>query len=327
MSKSLATKAKAPAPVQLQAKGSQAKSPPAFALNNAPVQMQGGPGTAPSPKQQALQLVNTFAADSTTSQAFTNISKASFVAGLRSRINNPGAIDQGALNACGPAAAAYIIAQTNPAQFAQFAIDLYTNGKATLGTMTVDPYDGLLTRAPGDSEWGTATANNPLDYIVLASMRSDKSPFFDQFEDPSDQFSGITLPGTVKQWLNASGNYSDVTDDTSLFGKSFNHFQTTLVPKHTAGHKVVMLIGADMISISRGHAASKKGIKKDDLKKGKLGNKAQTSMPNHYVVFEGNFSTSGTDVTFDIWTWGSKETITISQADFARLYYGGVYAK
>ena len=327
MGKTLATKSPVHAPAQLKSKGKKAHNPPAFNLASGPVQKQNPGGNQQTPKQQALAKVATFAADSSTGQAFTNISKADFVAGLRSRINNPQAIDQGALNACGPAAAAYLIAADNPVLFAEFAIELYTTGKGSLGSMTVDPYDGLLTRAPGDSEWGNYTQNNVLDFIILASMRSDKSPFFSQFEDPSNQLAGITLPGTVKEWLNASGTYSDVTDDTSLFGKSFDHFQNTLVPKHTNGHKVVMLIGADMISISRGNAASKKGIKKEDLKKGKMGDKAQTSMPNHYVTFEGNFSVSGDNVSFKIWTWGSTEQITISKTDFAKLYYGGVYAK
>lgn len=310
------------APTQLQAKGGNEASPPVF-------QLQSGPATtaATTPKQDALNKLNTFAADSKSGQAFKNISKTAFVTALRSRINNPGGVDQKSLNACGPAAAAYLIAQDNIVQFTNFAIDLYSTGEANLGSMNVNPWDGLLSRAPGDADWGNGGINNVADYVIMASMRSDKNYFFDQFEDPGDQFSGITMPGTIKEWLAASGTYTDVKDDTSLTGESFNHFKSTLVPKHNGGHKVVMLIGADMITISRGNGTSKKGIKKDQLKDGKLGKKGQTSTPNHYVVFEGNFSVSGDDVTFDIWTWGSTETITISKTDFGRLYYGGVYAK
>lgn len=303
------------------------------------IQMNGGKGgkqAQQSPKQQALGLITQFQNNTKTKSAFTNISKAKFIKDLTTRVNSPGGMDQGSLNACGPAAFGYIHMQKDIVAFTKFMLELYQTGEGNIGSMHVNPWDGLQSRAPGDKKWpnykGTKTPkrpNNTADYLFMASIRSHESTIIDQFEDPNDAFSGITLPGTIKKWFKSTGNYTTVKDDTNLLGGySFAHFQNTVHNKyHSKGHKVVLLIGATMIDISRGNTSSKKNSKKEDLKKGKLGSKSQTSMPNHYVVYEGNLSVSGDMVTFDIWTWGSKETINISKKDFNRLYYGGVYAK
>lgn len=281
-----------------------------------------------TPKQLALDLVSNFIANKSSIQAFTNISKSKLVSDLKTRINNIGGVDQESLNACGSAATAYIIGQDNIVQFTQFVLDLYQFGKAKLGTKEIDPWDGLLSRAPGDSNWGKGKyINNVVDFIVLASLTSSESNWFDQFEDPGDDYAGITFPSTIESWLKASGNYTNVTDDTDFFGPGFEHFKNTLIKKHNSGHKVVMLIGSTMISISRGSKISKKQSKTNQLKSGKLGNKAQTSLPNHYVIYKGEFKESGKKISFKIWTWGSSETIEISKTDFKRLYYGGIYAK
>lgn len=158
-------------------------------------------------------------------------------------------------------------------------------------------------------------------------MRSHQSTWIDQFEDPGDEFSGITLSGTILSWLKSSGNYSTIKDDISYLGKSYIHFKDTLAPKYNSGHNVIMLIGSEMIDISQGDSNSKKETKTGQLKKGKLTKKAQTAMPNHYVPYEGEFKEIGQKVSFKIWTWGDKITIQIAKADFSRLYYGGIYAK
>ena len=59
--------------------------------------------------------------------------------GIKDRILDPGRIDQHRAGLCGPAAFPFHIAQREPVQYAQYAIDLFDQGSAHVGKMEVRP--------------------------------------------------------------------------------------------------------------------------------------------------------------------------------------------
>lgn len=350
MRKLLTNRQEAGNPLHLKTKSGQSKMPPQFAIDAGPFQCSrfgknkgkggqlqpvGGVPAAPvaaggggaavlTPQQQALQIVQNFAANPNTPQVFSIIKKEDVVAGLIQRINNPRSIDQADLNACGPAIAALMLAQYDPVQFANFIIDMYTTGTAKLGSQEIDPWDGLHKRAPGDSKCG-GKASNVVDFLILASLRSDLSPPWDQFEDSNSTLSGITLPSTIKSWLDSAGCVGNIENDTSLFPQGFDHFQNTAVPRHNAGERVVMLINSTMLYVGVGYANSKSQGKKWRKKNLGINSKITGTYPNHYIVYEGNMVINGDDMEFNVWSGGNIYRLAMKTYEFGKMYHGCLY--
>src|SRR5262245_14600235 len=67
------------------------------------------------------------------------IDQADVVAGLRERVNDPHKQNQGAASLCGPAAFFYCVLNYKPELYVQYVIDLFTTGKARIGSLKVEP--------------------------------------------------------------------------------------------------------------------------------------------------------------------------------------------
>ena len=52
------------------------------------------------------------------------------------------------------------------------------------------------------------------DWIALASLRDSENYFFD-YQDASDAFAGITLPGELEEWFKKAG-YAEVVNDARV---------------------------------------------------------------------------------------------------------------
>src|ERR1700747_759974 len=90
-----------------------------------------GPCLSPSPREQALDLLNkTSLPDS--SAFWPNIKLSQFIANLKANINFPLKIYQGSnTNFCGYAALSYLPLQDDPLAYTRFMLTLYTSGQAT----------------------------------------------------------------------------------------------------------------------------------------------------------------------------------------------------
>lgn len=265
------------------------------------------PGSTPSgqpvltaQQQVALNAVAAFRSRAQP-QAFTSISRARVADGLAYRVRAPSTIDQGSSSLCGPSSMLYILARSEPQRYVQFVTDLYENGTATLGTLTIAPSADLRAYDPGN-------AVHPADWIPAASIRDSENALFD-YDEVSDEFAGITLPGDLVKWLRALG-FTVVEDRTSL--SSTQDFQNLLAAgvEREKGYWVFLFINANMLSTSSQTASS--------------------WTPDHWVVLRS--STIGRqNVRLDIFTWGQRRSVpasgTLSTADCLKNYYGYVKCK
>jgi hypothetical protein len=114
-------------------------------------------------KTKAKELVNKFS-ERTGKGVFTNISRNDVAKSLLERIDNPGKINQGKSSLCAPAALLYDVARTDPVKYANFAIDLFEKGMATIGKLRIEPSSDLkgynITKSKVD----------PADWITLSRI-------------------------------------------------------------------------------------------------------------------------------------------------------------
>ena len=96
-----------------------------------------------------------------------------------------------------------------PEDFARYVIDLYETGRAKIGSLEVKPgADCRNYRVVADDVAA-------VDWVALASLRDGGNALLD-YQSPSNEAAGITLPGTLASWFRA-GDFRPVENKTNLF--------------------------------------------------------------------------------------------------------------
>jgi hypothetical protein len=89
-------------------------------------------------KAYALSLIDKFP-PLPKGRPFPRIHLDDVVSGLRERVNDPYKQNQGAASLCGPAVFFYWVLNYKPELYVQCVIDLFTTGKARIGSLKVEP--------------------------------------------------------------------------------------------------------------------------------------------------------------------------------------------
>ena len=275
----------------------------------------------------AIALVQKFSARSGQS-AFTRlgVTRSQFAMSLMDRINSPSSINQQDSSLCGPACFLYCLILKNPDVYAQYVIDLYEKGDAKIGGLHVKPSSDCKNYLPASSSGSI----NAVDWVALASLRDSDNMIFD-YEGPSDQASGITMPGGLASWFTKSWRFTQVSNQTNVY---FNKDVLTLLQAHQkfcAGQKVCLFIGANVLQ-----------------------NDAPTTFPDHWVVLSSQIRIDGSPATtlahkgqavnddddllqasidFEVCTWGypsrgiADKMPDLTVGSFLDYFYGFVSAK
>jgi len=140
---------------------------------------------------------------------FPRIHLEDVIAGLRERVTDPTKQNQGAASLCGPAAFFYCVLNYKPELYVQYVIDLFTTGKAHIGSLKVEPSLPCRVYQP------PADKIAPVDWIALASLRDSENTIMD-YASADDTVAGITRPGTLASWFRDIG-YQNVRDDTNYY--------------------------------------------------------------------------------------------------------------
>jgi hypothetical protein len=176
--------------------------------------------------------------------AFGEINRKTVAAELRDRIAKPSEIDQGQSSLCGPAVFIYCLAKRKPMQYAQYVIDLYEKGEATIGRLKVKPGEDCKNFDPKPKR-GERQLISEADWIALAGLRDSENNFLD-YDHPNDQISGITLPGAISEWF-AFADFLAVRKNTNII---FDESLYTLLQahkKHVSGACVCLFVGANVL--------------------------------------------------------------------------------
>jgi hypothetical protein len=262
-------------------------------------------------KEEALKLVDDFAALASCPSVWPKLDQATIAAGLKDRINDPDTIDQANTSFCGPADFARDIAEDDPVAYAKAVIDLFQSGRAIIGTFIIKPRDDLK-RAP------MVGRVHQTDWILLASIRDTDNWWF-AIESPDDDASSMTLPHSKESWLKKAG-YTDVINETGLTCKDLpNAIKASIL--YTKGYKVALFINSNML----------KTAKMND----------QSPWPDHWVALTSPISIKSfniahpgalvedpsSSVKFTVYSWGNGHVSvprsgTLTDFHFTSNYYG-----
>jgi hypothetical protein len=224
------------------------------------------------------------------------------IAELRDRVAFPEHQHQRDASLCGPAAFFYCLLNYKPELYVQYVIDLFTTGKARLGSLKVEPSLSCRAYQPGDQIAA-------VDWIALASLRDSENTVM-SYSSVGDQTSGITRPSTIANWLRAVG-YQAVRDDTNYYfckgRKEVDGFNRDV----QISRDVCLLINANM------------------LINGKT--RLKSTFSDHWVVVADD-SPNLKDGKIDlfVYSWGDIHNISdfgdLSLKDFLINFYGYVSA-
>jgi hypothetical protein len=249
----------------------------------------------------AESLIDAFAAGSG-SGAFPNVARGDVVDGLRARVADPQTQNQKASSLCGPSALLYCLLNDNPEVYVQYVVDLYTTGRANLGTLTVQPgTDCRRYRPPPDKIAA-------VDWIALASLRDSDNSILD-YESVDDTAAGITMPHSLAAWFRALG-YGDVRNVTNVFFTKDRSDIDACDQLQTHGRWVCLFINAQMLEAHT--------------------DESRSFTPDHWVVLESDASVVGDALSISVYTWGDIRRVpfagTLAVNHFCRNFYGYVSA-
>lgn len=246
-------------------------------------------------KANALMAVDAFRAETITSK-YDNISKAELISDLEARVNNPEKIDQASLNLCGPAAYCVLWAKHDPEGYAKAAMDLYKKGSYT--------YNGKTITANTDTFEQTPPAGmSKIDWMMLAAIRhSENLWYYDPKTD--DGALAFTTHWEMTAWISNIVGISENRDSAPTI-ESVNR-------AISSGKTVVLLVDWGQISkdiAKKGKGGSKFAGKPDSLINSWTG--------NHYIIMTKPITINGDQISFEIWTWASRRTISLQKEYFA----------
>jgi hypothetical protein len=233
-----------------------------------------------------------------TDQAFRNIKRNDVVDGLTKRLASPVEIDQANTSLCGAACLMYCLAKLKAAVYAQYVVELYQTGQATLGKLTVKPGKDCRNYKPHVN-----SGIHPVDWIALASLRDSENDFFD-YDEPSDEVGGITMPGDLVDWFRKSGFRQDANYTNIILNKDVNCLKAA-GNRQDQQHSVCLFIDANVL-----------GSSPDPIPR----------VPNHWVVLTSPVIVKQKRITIRVYTWGRIKTVDLPQDLFCKKFYGYISA-
>ncbi|MDC9605551.1 hypothetical protein [Xenorhabdus griffiniae] len=201
--------------------------------------------------------------------------------------------DQNGASLCGPAAFFYCLQMDRPDIYEQAARELWEHGRTKIGQLEIKPGDGC--RHPKGSfynQYGERISG--LDWLTLASLRDSENTIMN-YDEISDQVAGITMWEKLTEWFEKAG-YEKVFDNISIFSHSNVNDIINLNQYIKKGYRVVSLISAGMLDRITG----------------------DTSMKNHWVVWEGEVSSKGMPINLnDI---NNENTVNLNMFSWGKIY-------
>ena len=250
-------------------------------------------------KTYALSLIQNFP-ELPKGRPFPRISEADIVTGLHDRVIDPTKQNQGTAGLCGPAAFFYCVLNYKPELYVQYVIDLFTTGKARIGSLEVKPGLGCRVYKP------PADKIAAVDWVALASLRDSDNMILD-ISSVSDDVASRSRPGEVGKWLRQIG-YRDVRDDSNFY--------------FCKGRKEIEAFDRDI----RMHRDVCLFVNENMLDDGK--NKLKSTFMNHCVVLDEAPDFKRDRISLSVYSWGEVQRIpsvgSLSVDEFSRNFYGYV---
>ena len=172
---------------------------------------------------------------------YPNCPRAEMVRGLRERVADPDTMNQGVSSLCGPTSLFHCLIRDDADAYVKYVIDLYINGRATVGRLNVRP--------GADCRNANPRGVPVVDWVALASLRDSENTVLD-YEAPSNAAAGITMPGSLASWFRAVG-YQNVLNNTNVFITKGEDEIRAMARLLGQNYKVCMFVNANLVENPR----------------------------------------------------------------------------
>ena len=223
------------------------------------------------------------------------------------RVANPGIMNQDQAGLCGPVGFLYSIASDTPVFYANYVINLYDKGKASIGAIEITPSKACRSYSPPSSM-------SPADWIAAASLRDSENWLLDVDEDANGikaRFATGASQAEVEDWFKQSG-YKDIKSKNNLVISLDSSDINDVNRYYNEGRRVVLRINAELLDAQT----------QSDT----------THRANHFVVLSSPIVRTPQGVQLTIFTWGQgkfriPQGAPLSEKDFLGDLYGYVAGK
>lgn len=231
--------------------------------------------------------------------AWPFLDKATVIADLRARVNDPFQINQGGQPFCGPAAVLFELVRKQPSRYVEMCRSLFLVGGFQGYSHYIAASDELRHNSRGDLKMGQA------DWMVLATLREMENVLFPVEPNAPDlmrDLAGMTKSWEMKGWIreilgykNADYNHSYVMFDIKAMNDAASAIQ--------AGGVAFALITAE----------------------GMLGdNSPLIPFPSHWIAILGNIAVQSDPVNFDIYTWSKQMHLAMDSGSLKKYLWATV---
>lgn len=262
--------------------------------------------------KQALEMISAFSARSGAG-AWPSLNRAQVAIDLAKIVNNPDAINQGALGLCGPAIFFNTALKADPVAVVACATSLFETGAGRMGDLLIAPDSDLTSQDYAKVVPMMASNVVPQgEWMLMSALQDTNNVFIDYEGTPgSDWPNPFGADGTgnsdVVGWLSSCGLFKNVEDKS---GAITNTVAEAMALTPGGGTYVIMVVNANMLYPAEPIPT--------------------VSLPNHYIALRTPITVVGTtsDVRFRYWTWGDRETSKqMSEERFSKLYWGAIVAE
>ena len=226
-----------------------------------------------------------------------NVSWEAVRTGAARRIFTPNLINQQTLNVCGPATIAHMQADLAPAGYANLV-------KQVFQTATIDgdrANDDLLANSVANRV-GSEQQMAEVDWMLLSCMRDTENAIFDFEGNSSEDFSAMTMPGEIAEWMEEILGCPETEHYTSYMWGEVSNAQTVSNLMRTHGNDVVVAVLVDADA-----------MQKTDF---------TLNIPTHWVRLMAPIEFQGDDhITMRVYTWGAEQPYTYTEDEFEDVLF------
>jgi len=262
----------------------------------------------PTILQQAEQAIADFE-QSNTPGVWLSLDKTQVVADVRSRINDPFQVNQGAQPFCGPAAILFELVRKQPLRYVQICRTLFEMG-------AFQGYTKWITASQRLRESGGRLHMGQADWMVLSTMRESENLIF--AVEPDAPIMMRNLAGMTKSW-EMKGWTREI-----LGYRQTKYTHTYIYGEFRAMEKAKSVIESGGVAFAL--------ITAEGLLQNK---KPLLPYPSHWISLLGNISmqrgnpwqNNSGHVSFDIYTWARQMHLEVDEGPFEDYFWGIVMGR
>jgi hypothetical protein len=231
--------------------------------------------------------------------AWPGLDKATVIADLRARINDPFQISQGGQPFCGPAAVLFELVRKQPGRYVEICRSLFLVGGFQGHSRYIAASDELRQNSRGDLKMRQA------DWMVLATLREMENLLFPVEPNAPDvmrDLAGMTKSWEMKGWVQEILGYKNVDYNHAYLLFDVNTMQAAASAIQAGGVAFALITAEGMLS---DHPPT-------------------VPFPSHWIALLGNISVQSDPVNFDIYTWSQQMRLTLDSGSFKKYLWATV---